>query len=97
METEQLILVETFCMSHNVELSFISSLEEYGLVEITKKEDHAYIPESTLKDMEQLVRLHHDLDINVESMEAIKYLLEQLQQKDAEINRLRNQVRFYET
>jgi chaperone modulatory protein CbpM len=97
METEQLILVETFCVNHNVELSFISSLEEFGLVEITKKEDNAYIPASNLKEMERLVRLHYDLDINVEGMEAINYLLEQLQQKDAEINMLKNKVKFYET
>ena len=97
METEQLIRVETFCVSHNIEVSFISSLEEYGLVEITKKEDAAYIPESTVKNMEQLVRLHNDLDINVESMEAIIHLLEQIKQKDAEIRMLQNRVRFYET
>ena len=97
METEQLIRVETFCVSHSIELSFISSLEEYGLVEITKKEDAAYIPESTVKNMEQLVRLHNDLDINVESMEAIIHLLEQIKQKDAEIRMLQNRVRFYET
>jgi len=97
METEQLILVEAFCISHNIELSFISSLEEYGLVEITKKEDTAYIPESNLKTMEQFVRLHNDLDINVESMDAIIYLLDRLKEKDAEINMLKNRVRFYET
>ncbi|MEO6721059.1 MAG: chaperone modulator CbpM [Ferruginibacter sp.] len=97
METEQLILVETFCSSHNIEWSFISSLEEYGLVEITKREDTAYIPESNLKSMEQLVRLHNDLNINVESLDAILYLLDQIKEKEAEINMLKNRMRLYET
>lgn len=97
METEQLILVESFCISHNIEVSFISSLEEYGLVEITRKEDAAYVPESNIKSMEQLVRLHNDLNVNVESMEAIMYLLDKITQKEAEINMLKNKVQFYET
>ena len=34
MQTEQLILVETFCNCHNVTFSFMRSLEENGLIEI---------------------------------------------------------------
>lgn len=97
METEHLIQLETFCVTHNVAVSFISSLEEFGLVEVTKKEDIAYVPEGRIKMIEQLVRLHTDLNINVEGVEAITYLLEQLKNKEAEINLLKNRLQFYET
>ncbi|CAN5459120.1 hypothetical protein BH11BAC3_BH11BAC3_09380 [soil metagenome] len=96
MQTEQLILVETFCVCHNVEFSFMRALHETGLVEITTKENVAYIPESNIKEAEQFVRLHHDLELNLEGIETVIQLLEKLKEKEDEIMRLQNKLRFYE-
>lgn len=38
METQKLIEVETFCKNNDIEISFVNSLEENGLIEITKIE-----------------------------------------------------------
>lgn len=97
MQTEQLIQVDTFCVWHNVEFSFINMLHEYGLIEITTKEDKAFITESGLKQVEKLIRLHNDLHINLEGVEVITYLLDQLEQQQEEIRQLQNRLRFYET
>ncbi|MES2891695.1 MAG: chaperone modulator CbpM [Bacteroidota bacterium] len=96
MQTEQLILLETFCTYHHVEVSFLTSLHEYGLVEIVNKEDLSYIPESKVKEAEQLVRLHNDLELSPEGLEIVCYLLDQLKHKDEELNNLQNKLRFYE-
>jgi len=96
METEQLIRVDTFCSWHNVEFSFINNLSEVGLIEITRKEDTAFIPESELEQVEKLVRLHNDLQINLEGVEVITYLLQKLKQQQEEITGLQNKLRFYE-
>ena len=96
MQSEQLILVETFCTNHQVEVSFIESLQEYGLVEIVTEEDVAYLPESTIGDAEQLVRLYNDLQLNLNGLEVVKHLLSQLKSKEAQINALYNRLRFYE-
>ncbi|MEO6231355.1 MAG: chaperone modulator CbpM [Ferruginibacter sp.] len=96
MQTEQLILVETFCVCHNVEFSFMRALHETGLVEITTKENVAYIPESNIKEAEQFVRLHHDLELNLEGIETVIQLLDKLKEKEDEIMRLKNKLRFYE-
>jgi len=97
MQTEQLIRVDTFCVWHNVEFSFINLLHEYGLIEITTKEDTAFIQESDLKHLEKLIRLYNDLHINLEGVEVITYLLERLNQQQEEIILLQNRLRFYET
>jgi len=97
MQTEQLILVDTFCISHNVEYSFIRSLHENGLIEITTREDKTFIPESNLEFAEKLIRLHNDLEINLEGVAVITYLLEQLKLQQHEITTLSNRLRFYET
>ncbi|MBC7888861.1 MAG: MerR family transcriptional regulator [Ferruginibacter sp.] len=96
MQTEQFIQADTFCVYHNVEFSFITRLQEYGLIEITTKEDKAFIPESDLEHIEKLVRLHNDLHINLEGVEVVSYLLEQLKKQQEQLNLLQNKLRFYE-
>ena len=40
MENDELIPAEDFCMYHNIEYSFISSLEDSGLIRVTAVEHH---------------------------------------------------------
>jgi len=97
MQTEQLIRVDTFCTWHNIEFSFIHTLHEYGLIDLTTKEDTDFIPESDLKQVEKLVRLHNDLEINLQGVEVINNLLEKMKQQQQEIILLQNKLRFYES
>ena len=97
METEYLIAVDEFCASHNIEISFISSLHESGLIEITTIKNSVFIEADQLRQLEKYVRLYYDLDINVEGIETIDYLLHQINSMQDEIISLRNRLRLYET
>ena len=97
MQTEQLILLETFCIEYPVEFSFIQLLIEHGLVQITTLEEQSYIPESELPQIEKIIRLHNDLAINLEGVEVINYLLEKLEQQQDEITALQNKLRFFDS
>ena len=96
MEQEHLIIIEEFCASHNIDYSFLNLLFENGLVEVTIIEDRRFIPESQLRKLEQLVRLHYDLNINLEGIDAITNLLDRLLKLKQENGMLRNKLRIYE-
>lgn len=96
MESNDLIPVQLFCVTHKIELSFIDALQQYGLVEITTVEAQTYFTESQLREVEKLVRLHYDLDINFEGMEAIGHLLEKLKTIQARNTELQNRLNLYE-
>lgn len=96
MANEHLIPADQFCNQHNVELSFISLLHENGLIEITTVEQTTFIPEERLPELEKLIRLHYDLDINLEGIEAITHLLQRMQHLQDELRVLRNKLRLYE-
>ena len=96
MPDEQWIIAEEFCASHEIEISFISSLHEFGLIEITLIEDRQFIAESQLQKLEKLVRLHYDLQINLEGIDAIANLLERINTMQEENNALKNKLRIYE-
>lgn len=96
MAGEKLIPASEFCMYHNIEVSFIQSLEEYGLVELTTVEGAGFIDEDKLEDLEKMVRLYYDLHINLEGIDAIRNLLEQMKTLQSEVVWLRNKLRLYE-
>jgi hypothetical protein len=96
METELLIALDEFCTVHNIEISFIYSLQESGLIEIIKIRDTNFIEADHLHQLEKFVRLYYELDINLEGIETINYLLERISSMQDEINSLRNKLRVYQ-
>lgn len=97
METEYLIAIDEFCASHNIEISFIASLQESGLVKITTIKESAFIEADQLRQLEKFVRLYYELDINLEGIETINYLLQRIGSLQDEITSLKNRLRIYET
>ncbi len=96
METEKMISASEFCIYHNVELSFIYSLKEAGLIDVTSIEEKIFVPVNQLKHLEKLMRLKHELDINVEGIETITYLLQRINIMQQHILQLNNKLAFYE-
>lgn len=96
MAAPNLIPITDFCRYHNIEISFIDSLQEYGLVTMTAGEGSFFIGEDQLEEIEQMVRLHYDLQINFEGIDAIKHLLEQIQNLQTEMQGLKNRLQFLE-
>src|SRR4051812_13559651 len=96
MENEYLISADEFCTHYNVELSFISALKEYGLIEIENVEEGEFIHANQLQKLEQYTRWHYDLDINLEGIEVIEQMLERIRNMQHEITALRNNLRIYE-
>lgn len=90
MKKDDLIPAKDFCIYNNIEYSFISSLEESGLISITSVEHSSYIPADEVHKLEKFVRLHYDLDINLEGIETINHLLEKIENMQKEILHLRN-------
>jgi hypothetical protein len=96
MQEENLISANEFCLHHNIEVSFIQSLQEYGLVEITTSQEGSFITINQLGEVEKLMRLHYDLNINFEGIDAITHLLKKLQSMEDEMLKLKNKLRLYE-
>ncbi|HYK56018.1 MAG TPA: chaperone modulator CbpM [Flavisolibacter sp.] len=96
MAGENLILASEFCSRLNIEISFIQSLQEYGLIEVMTIEGSGFIEEEQLEDIEKMVRLHYDLQINLEGIDAIHHLLEQMKDLQHQMASLKNRLRLYE-
>lgn len=88
-----LIATKEISTYHDVEYTFINSLGEAGLVKLKVVKKDTYVPETELQKLEKMIRMHHELDINVAGIEAIIHLLERVEQMQEELRVLRNRVR----
>lgn len=96
MEAQDLIPIQLLCKRYSIPVSFINTLQEFQLIEIIVEENDFYIDITQVKEVEKMMRLHYDLDINLEGVDAIYNLLKQVESLKQEITTLHNKLRFYE-
>jgi len=96
MQNEDMIPASEFCIHHNIELSFIHSVREYGMIETVVKEEMVYLPISELPRLEKIIRLHFELDINLEGIETITHLLDRMKVMQEHITELTNRLKVFE-
>ncbi len=96
MNPEELVSTQELCKKYSVEHTFIRSLSDSGLIEVVNIRQEEYIHCDKLSEFEKMRRLHYDLDINMEGLEAIQHLLKQLKQLQKKNRQLRSRLNLYE-
>ncbi|MCZ4242533.1 chaperone modulator CbpM [Pedobacter punctiformis] len=90
-----LISIEDICVFHKIEIGFVQSLEEYGLIQTTIIKKTVFLDYDELTKLEHYIRLHRELEINLEGLHAIAHLLNQVQNMQQEITFLKNEINYY--
>jgi chaperone modulatory protein CbpM len=93
----QLISISEFCSIHEVEISFIDSLEQSGLISLIKVDNTDFIDSEQLMQLEKFVMLYYELEINIEGIETIDHLLRRIKTMQEEVLILSNRLKFYES
>jgi len=96
MEKENYILVRRYCERTHIPDSFISALNEFGLIKCKQIETEIYISDEEIPEIERFDRLHNDLGINLEGIDALDHMLRRLREMENEMNVLRKRLRLYE-
>jgi hypothetical protein len=93
---EQLIPVQTICSHYNIEISFVDTLHHMGLIQVEIVEQNQFIHEDQISELEKIIRLHTELDINLEGIDIVLNLLQKERELQYEILMLKNKLRLYE-
>ena len=96
MEVTDLISITTFCTHYNVPTTFINDLQDYELIEVVVSEQEEYLKITQINEVEKIMRLHYDLNINLEGLDAVYNLLKRVENLQSEITSLNNKLRLYE-
>lgn len=96
MSNKNLIHIQQFCLYHEIENTFITELNNYGLVEIIVLDEDEYLHPEQLPTVEKMIRLHYDLKINLEGIDAIAHLLNRIEVLQQSLNAAQNRLRLFE-
>ena len=96
MNNENLVIATDFCSCHQIDIAFIRSLGEFGLINTIEIQQQVYLSPDELEKLEHIIELHFQMDINLEGVEAIGHLLGQIRTLQEEVTMLKNRLRFYE-
>ncbi|MEO8534808.1 MAG: chaperone modulator CbpM [Flavobacterium sp.] len=96
MNSENLIQIKQFCVYHEIENTFITELNNYGLVEIIIQEEDEYLHTNQLPAIEKMIRMHYDLKINFEGIDAIAHLLNKIETLQQNLTATQNKLRLFE-
>lgn len=96
MSNSNLIQIKQFCVLHEIEHTFITNLKSYGLIEVITQENEEYLQHEQLPNIEKMIRLHYDLNVNLEGIDVITNLLKKIEQLQNNLNLSQNKLRLYE-
>lgn len=96
MNTENLIPLTQLCLHYQVELSFFSSLNEIGLIEIETIEQSQFLHPDKINDVEKMIRLYHELNVNLEGIDVVFNLLQKVEALQDELISVKNRLQAYE-
>ncbi len=96
METKDFIPVIQLCSHYKVELSFFKELNEVGLIDIITIEQASCLHLDKINDVEKMIRIHHELNVNIEGIDVVFNLLQKVGSLQSELNAMQNRLRLYE-
>ena len=78
MNEKPLISTQTLCYNYNIEISFVTALNRMGLIQIEIIEEKQFIHQDQISDLEKIIRLHNELNVNLEGIDVVFNLLEKV-------------------
>lgn len=96
MIEKSLIPAEKLCIHYNIEVSFVETLNKMGLIRIEIIEQSHFIHQDQIADLEKIIRLHDELNVNLEGIDVVLNLLQKEKELKNELTALKNRLRLYE-
>jgi len=96
MNTKNFIPLDKLCTHYKVEMSFFNNLKDIGLIEIKTIEHSQYIHQNEIYDIEKIVRMYHELEVNIEGIDVVLNLLQKIEALQNELISVKNRLRLYE-
>lgn len=96
MSDKELISVQKVIVHHNLDEQFIESIESFQLIEFIVKDSNKYLYTEQLPILEKIIRLHYDLEVNMQGIDVINNMLDRMDSMHKTIQQLENKLKLYE-
>jgi chaperone modulatory protein CbpM len=90
MEEEVKIPVKVICERYSIEPSFFVQLKDFSLIEFEEDGDNYFVSHDQLSELERFIRLHYELEINMQGIDVIRHLLARIDALEKKISTFNN-------
>ncbi len=97
MENLRYIKVRELCHFYEVEYEIIEAFHESGLIELEVRapENDLWIAEEFLEQLEIMIRLHHELDVNIAGIETILHMRSKMIAMQKQMEEMERHLDYY--
>jgi len=96
MKIEQHIPIIQLCKLYEIESSFIVDLSDFGLIELRSIKETYFIHEDKISAVEQMIRLHQELGLNIEGIDVAINLLDKIEKLQNRLTMMENRLKIHE-
>ena len=96
MKTTEFIEVPRLCEEYKIEHSFVTELQDKGVIEVITIEQRLFLHHDYIPVFEKVMRLYRDLHINVEGIDVILNLLDKIDDLNKQLSKTQNRLHLYE-
>lgn len=92
----KLIKFKDVCVHHKLDDVFITQIQEFEMVKIVLKNNIQYISTEEMPVIERVIRLHYDLNINMEGIEVIQQMRSRIENLQEMVHQLKQQIAIHQ-
>lgn len=96
MAEKHFIATKIICSRYGIAYSFVIALNEFGLIQLERIEKITYLHQDQIGTLEKMIRLHQELQLNMEGIDVVCNLLQKEENLRKEVTALKNRLRLYE-
>lgn len=96
MEKENYILLQDFCEVTKAKPEFLMQLFEHDLIQHITYNNTPAIHQKELPTIERMLRLHYDLNVNIEGLQIITHMREKMMLLQEEILLMKRKLKRFE-
>lgn len=97
MNMENYLSLTKLSIHYEIEISFIHSIHDQGLIQIEIFEDGPYISHDQLLLLEKVLRVYQELEVNIAGVDVILNLLDRIEDLQSQLLETRNKLSVYES
>lgn len=95
MNLENLTTVHSLASQYDVTITFFEVLDELGLIEVITVNENHYIHHDNIFKVEKIIRIHKDLELNLEGIDVVLNLLDKIETLQQELIATKNSLRLH--
>lgn len=96
MTTIRYITIREFSEFHNIEVEVVKKFIAEGLVAAHQQDEMPCIDERDIEQLESMIRLHHELEINIAGVETIMHMRRRMAEMQSQLAEMEYRLHKYD-